>query len=96
MKGITIVGSYNVGLFLKGSKLPDTGETVIADEFLESGGKGSNQAVAASMLGAPVRLIARIGNDAYGRDAVAMYDRLGIATDSIIIDERFTPVSASS
>ena len=37
MNGITIVGSYNVGLFLKGSKLPDIGETVIADEFLESG-----------------------------------------------------------
>ena len=88
MNGITIVGSYNVGLFLKGSKLPDIGETVIADEFLESGGgKGSNQAVAASMLGAPVRLIARIGSDAYGRDALAMYDRLGIAADGIIVDE---------
>ena len=88
MNGITIVGSYNVGLFLKGSRLPDRGETVIADEFLESGGgKGSNQAVAASMLGATVRLIARIGSDSYGRDALAMYDRLGIATDGVIVDE---------
>ena len=88
MKGVTIVGSYNVGLFLKGSRLPAIGETVIADEFLESGGgKGSNQAVAASMLGAPVSLIARIGSDAYGRDALAMYDRLGIAADGIIVDE---------
>ena len=88
MKGITIVGSYNVGLFLKGGRLPEVGETVIADEFLESGGgKGSNQAVAASMLGAPVSLIARIGSDAYGRDALAMYERFGIAADGIIVDE---------
>ena len=48
MKGITIVGGYNVELFLKGGRLPEVGETVIADEFLESGGgRGSNQAVAA-------------------------------------------------
>jgi len=88
MKEVTIVGSYNVGLFLKGGRLPDAGETVIADEFLESGGgKGSNQAVAASMLGASVHLIARIGSDAYGRDALAMYDRLGIAANGVIVDD---------
>ncbi len=84
---VTIVGSYNVGLFLKGNRLPATGETVIADAFKEGGGgKGSNQAVAASLLGARTRFIARIGADNYGADALSMYKRFGIAADMVKID----------
>lgn len=87
-RNVTIVGSYNVGLFLKGSRLPSKGETVIADEFVESGGgKGSNQAVAAARLGAPVRFIARLGGDRYGQDALDMYRKAGIETDRITVDE---------
>jgi ribokinase len=86
-KSITIVGSYNVGLFLKGDRLPSVGETVIGNKFHEGGGgKGSNQAVAASRLGAKTRFIGRIGNDKYGQDALAMYQQLGISTDAIKID----------
>jgi ribokinase len=84
---VTIVGSYNVGLFLKGSRLPSKGETVIADEFIESGGgKGSNQAVAAARLGARVHFIGRLGDDRYGQDALEMYKRVGIQTDWIALD----------
>ncbi|UCD28912.1 MAG: ribokinase [Planctomycetota bacterium] len=86
-KSITIVGSYNVGLFLKGDRLPSVGETVIGNKFHEGGGgKGSNQAVAASRLGAKTRFIGRIGNDKYGQDALAMYQQLGISTDAIKVD----------
>jgi len=86
-KTITIVGSYNVGLFLKGDRLPSVGETVIGDKFHEGGGgKGSNQAVAASLLGGNTRFIGRIGNDKYGDDALAMYKRLNINTDMIKVD----------
>ena len=68
-KLITIIGSYNVGLFLKGQKIPSVGETVIGDIFYEGGGgKGSNQAIAASLLGAKAYFIGRIGNDRYGKD----------------------------
>ena len=84
---VTIVGSYNVGFFLKGRRLPKLGETILADEFKEGGGgKGSNQAVAAAILGAPTRFIGRIGSDKYGKDALAMYRRLKIATDMVKID----------
>jgi ribokinase len=86
-KMVTVVGSYNVGLFLKGERLPVLGETVIADQFVESGGgKGSNQAVAAARFGAETRFIGRIGDDSYGRYALDLYDRLGISTESIQID----------
>jgi ribokinase len=84
---VTVVGSYNVGLFLKGTRLPTVGETVIGDQFHEGGGgKGSNQAVAASRLGARTRFIGRIGCDKYGSDALVMYRRLGISTDMIRVD----------
>lgn len=85
---VTIVGSYNVGLFLKGERLPSVGETVIGNEFFEGGGgKGSNQAVAAALFGAKMQFIGRVGNDKYGIDALAMYKTLGIATDMITIDK---------
>jgi len=35
---VTVIGSYNVGLFFKGQQLPRIGETVIGDRFYEGGG----------------------------------------------------------
>lgn len=84
---ITVVASYNVGLFLKGQHLPKPGETVIADTFYEGGGgKGSNQVLAASALGARAQLVARIGKDKFGDDALAMYDHYGINTEYVSRD----------
>lgn len=86
-KFITIIGSYNVGLFLKGSDFPKIGETIIADQFIEGGGgKGSNQAVAAAMFGARTRFVGRLGADKYGLDALRMYNDYKISTDMIKLD----------
>jgi ribokinase len=86
-KFITIIGSYNVGLFLKGSDFPKVGETIIADQFIEGGGgKGSNQAVAAAKFGARTRFIGRLGADKYGLDALRMYNEYKISTDMIKLD----------
>ena len=86
-KTVTIIGSYNVGLFLKGEHLPDMGETVIGNEFYEGGGgKGSNQAVAAASFAGKVRFIGCVGFDKYGQDALQMYKRLGIDCGSIRIE----------
>jgi ribokinase len=84
---VTVIGSYNVGLFFKGQQLPGIGETVIGDRFYEGGGgKGSNQAIAASKMGAKTRFIGRIGNDAYGCDALSLYKNFGICTEMIKVD----------
>ena len=84
---VTIIGSYNVGLFLKGNKFPMVGETIIANQFIESGGgKGSNQAVAAAKFGAETRFIGRLGADKYGLDALRMYNDLNISIDLVKID----------
>ncbi len=67
---ILVVGSANVDFTVaRGRGLPGVGETVSGGTLLVNhGGKGANQAVAARRLGAEVRLIACVGDDASGRD----------------------------
>lgn len=84
---VTVIGSFNIGLFARGARLPSPGETVIGDRFWQgAGGKGSNQAIAASRLGASTHLVARIGSDAYGRFALDTYRRYHIATSLIGVE----------
>jgi len=67
---IVIVGSYNTDLMSKTPWLPKHGETVLGGPFkLGPGGKGSNQAVAASRLGAEVHFIGCVGEDYFGEIA---------------------------
>lgn len=69
-----MIGSANVDFTVALSRLPRPGETVSGGTLLVNhGGKGANQAVAARRLGAEVRLIACVGDDASGqaiRDAL--------------------------
>lgn len=72
---LTVVGAINVDLIARVSRAPGPGETV-ADGVLtrQPGGKGANQAAAASRLGARVRMIGAVGTDtlgAYLRDAIS-------------------------
>ncbi len=63
------------------------GETIVGGTFLvAAGGKGANQAVAAARLGAEVRLISRVGADAFGDQAIVGYQRDGVHTDLITRD----------
>jgi ribokinase len=76
---ICVVGSANVDLTFRAPRLPVPGETLAARSLHQGmGGKGANQAVAAARLGAQVALIARVGGDAYGREAVLAYESEGI------------------
>ncbi|HWH99367.1 MAG TPA: PfkB family carbohydrate kinase, partial [Propionibacteriaceae bacterium] len=57
-RGVAVVGSINADLTAYGSPLPRPGETVIAADFgLALGGKGANQALAASRAGAETYMI---------------------------------------
>lgn len=68
-------------------RLPVPGETIIGRQFLmASGGKGANQAVAAARLGADVTLIARVGNDVFGQNALTGFRTEGISTEWITQD----------
>ncbi|HTU25527.1 MAG TPA: ribokinase [Pirellulales bacterium] len=84
---IVVVGSVNADMVVKSQRLPAPGETVIGGQFvMVPGGKGANQAVAARRLGADVTLVAKVGHDPLGDEAVEHYRREGIRTDFISRD----------
>ncbi|GAA5145426.1 ribokinase [Nocardioides marinquilinus] len=61
---VVVVGSVNRDYVCRVETLPGPGETVLGGEAsVGSGGKGGNQAVAASLLGARTALVARVGRD---------------------------------
>ncbi|MFJ3958091.1 ribokinase [Arthrobacter sp. NPDC090010] len=67
MSHVVVVGSLNADLTLYAERMPLPGETVIGTGFVvQPGGKSANQAVAAARLGADVRLIGAVGDDANG------------------------------
>src|SRR6476659_9869284 len=84
---IIVVGSSNTDMIVKVDRLPQSGETILGGKFSSaSGGKGANQAVAASRAGGAVTFIARVGNDAFGQSAVAALRAQGVNTDEVAID----------
>lgn len=77
--GITVVGSINLDFVAAAPKLPRAGETVTGATLARHpGGKGANQALAARRLGAAVRLIGRVGEDAMADEATALLDADGV------------------
>ncbi|MBC7560957.1 MAG: ribokinase [Dermatophilaceae bacterium] len=83
--GVVVVGSLNADLTITTDRLPSAGETVAGHDFVtRPGGKGANQAVAASRLGCAVSLIGVVGDDAHGTMLVQAAHRDGVDTDSIV------------
>ncbi|CAN5704833.1 ribokinase [soil metagenome] len=79
--GVTVVGSFAVGLSLRADRFPVSGETVLARDFDQGpGGKGSNQAVQVARMGQPVELVGMIGADAYGDIATELFSAEGVGT----------------
>lgn len=84
---IVVVGSSNTDMVVKTPRLPLPGETILGGQFfMNGGGKGANQAVAAARLGGNVSLIAKTGNDIFGREATALFNREGIDTSYMTVD----------
>jgi len=76
---VVVVGSSNTDMVAAAPRLPRPGESVAADRFYTAaGGKGANQAVAAARAGARVTLVARVGDDDFGRRAIAGFRKEGI------------------
>jgi ribokinase len=65
---IVVIGSANADLVVQVDRRPAGGETVLgSDLIITPGGKGANQAVAASLSGGDVRFVGRVGADPYGQ-----------------------------
>ena len=81
---ITVVGSINMDLVVSAMKRPEAGETILGKDFYTSpGGKGANQAVAASRLGAEVHMIGRVGDDEFGSDLMNFLKRENIFLNGV-------------
>lgn len=88
-KKIVVVGSCNTDMVIKADRLPIPGETILGGTFLMNpGGKGANQAVAASRMGGNVTLISKTGNDVFGKQSVMLYTAENIKTDYIFSDPK--------
>jgi ribokinase len=84
---IVIIGSSNTDMVIRADRLPLPGETVLGGTFfMNPGGKGANQAVAAARLDGNVIFICKIGDDIFARKALEVFEEEGIQTKFIIID----------
>ena len=82
MGNIIVAGSINMDIVTRMVRLPRPGETVFGDELhYIPGGKGSNQAVAASRLGENVYLVGKLGKDAFGHSLTDFLSKEQIKRD---------------
>ena len=84
---IVVVGSSNTDMVVKAAHLPAPGETILGGTFfMNAGGKGANQAVAAKRLGGAVTFIAKTGTDIFGLQAQQLFRQEGIDVSCLISD----------
>ncbi len=89
MKNIVVIGSSNTDMVVKTSHLPAGGETVLGgDFFMNPGGKGANQAVAAARYGNRVVFVAKTGDDMFGATVREGMKQDGIITDYVFVDKQ--------
>ena len=67
MKNILVIGSLNMDLVINTDRMPQAGETIHGKGFAHfPGGKGANQASACARAGGNVKMLGKVGDDAYG------------------------------
>ena len=87
MKKIIVIGSANTDMVVKADKLPLPGETVMGGVFfMNAGGKGANQAVAAARLGGDVTFVAKVGTDIFGKQTIEGLQKEGVNTTYVFED----------
>ena len=83
-KQLVVLGSINVDHVLNVEDFPQAGQTVIGQHYqLAFGGKGANQAVAASRSGAHTQFLACLGDDAIAQDILQQFQHDGINIQAI-------------
>jgi ribokinase len=81
---IAVVGSINADLVVQMPKLPGRGETVSSSQPLWfPGGKGANQAVAASRMGGQVTMFGAVGQDSPGEMCLASLQENAVDVSAI-------------
>lgn len=86
---ITVIGSANIDLVTETNRYPKLGETLLGKRFHQfPGGKGANQAVAASRLGAEVTFIGCVGQDDYGKQVIDNLTKESVNVNHVVVNSR--------
>lgn len=84
---IVVIGSSNTDMVIQTDHIPVPGETILGGRFfMNPGGKGANQAVAAARLGGNVIFICKTGNDVFGKQSSELFRNEGINTTFLLSD----------
>jgi ribokinase len=84
---VCVIGSFMMDLALRAPRRPVAGETIVGTDFtMFLGGKGFNQAVAASRAGARTTMIGRLGRDDFGRRFLECLQAEGIDCTHVVSD----------
>jgi ribokinase len=86
---VVSLGSINMDLVVRCHHAPSRGETVMSTGWLTNpGGKGANQAVQASRMGATTAFVGRVGSDSFGRELLDGLHRYAVDTSGVLVDSR--------
>lgn len=92
--GVLVVGAANLDRMAYLERLPEVGATLIAERYEEHpGGKGSNQAVAAALWGAPTWFVGRVGPDEPGAKMREAMSAAGVRLEYLREDPQGTGVA---
>lgn len=84
MNKVTVIGSINLDTNLRVAQMAKPGETIHAKEhYSAAGGKGANQAVAAARSGCAVSFVGAVGDDAPGKEMLALLKKESINLDGV-------------
>ena len=85
---IVVLGGVNINLIAVGERMSELGETLRGENFYSApGGKGANQAVGCSRLGAEVAMVGRVGDDIFGDELLVKLSNENVQIQDVSIDE---------
>ncbi|AWK49592.1 ribokinase [Clostridium beijerinckii] len=85
---IAVIGSNMVDLITYIDRMPKEGETLEAPDFkMGCGGKGANQAIAASKFKSDVMMVSKVGDDLFGENTIKNFKNNGIDTEFVTIQK---------
>jgi len=90
-----VVGSINMDIILSAQHLPEVGENVLGSDYSYAfGGKGANQATALARLGAKVKMIGKVADDANGQSLLANLKNNNINVAGVAVNGSQTGLAA--
>src|SRR5687767_12925509 len=74
-------------MVIMSERIPEPGETILGGSFfMNPGGKGANQAVAAARAGGDVVFVCKVGDDIFGSQSIQHFKESGIDTTYVTMD----------